>query len=1057
MAQISSAKLTDTEGINIDFNIDVIGYKTPSGFEIPLNDIQGNANYKEALLKDNLQIVLNNSLKSILKNIYITQELPQGKLQSILAGNNKVTFEVKFDTETFNNLNTSSPPEFHIMLVDEEKKTWGDSSNSDVEITLSSTKVSDGLYRATLEDASLNNGETYAIDALNANNNVATRVQVDYNNVDRYFTPYDRPSELSVPSAVNTLALDGSNNRMVEFDVQKQKGDFVYGAARYVLKVNDNSKSVALDVSNGRIINPATGNKIADASAGQWTVSLKRTDPLFNDVSDGATFSLTTYLEGKKADGSGNPTGAWISGIENTISNIKMNYPLASSGLEIIQVNSDGSQVVEFELEQPLSAYFDSSAGLQLAKVYHVNVDASGEENGTDVVKDFRNELKQQIDASGSTKKVTVDLSTGNLDNNGNSSYGKKLRVKLEAYETNKGTGSDNKLEKTTAYNVENCVPKDTADGVLTFTANTATTTLTWSDASANPDKLEYIVVEAHNQSSSKVEFTGADTSGNQVAVIIGLSAGVKYRNTYVYNKKAPTAAPYNALIPSGLIKGTQQLGSFFFAKTTPVLTSVTYALEDCSSTEFTRINVAGNANGNSIEQFIILASTNNATDVSINTFSTVIDASGLEDVCGNSLQVDALNNAAQAPTEFNVKLELSMNEGRFLDVYPLERQLIVVVMDTDTANDPFKIIAGKDVDEKASAYVKNYTEASEQIGLYEIAYDSVLQDYRDASSNVDASLVQLGNLLDASGKLIAGNTYNDAVQETKDAFNAWYVADASNLLAYENKEIANINATDFSNNFYGPALAKTDTLDKKAEKTDLNAWNNTNNFPIRKSVNNGNNIEIDGSGNVKYVYTIGISNFTAFTKISTSGIGSLSMDQVAGLIKTAFNADLSNANDNLDDAADADDTAYTTLSNKISARITAYATYENGYNTYKALVDDISSSINDWNDEANPSLNDLNTLKAGFAASFDLWKASKLAYDCSDNVYESLGTTQSDVALYNALVDDLSTDKYKLKQTVPELIPKLQPGQPDYSSIAFNPTPPASYSEQNGWPTYPQ
>lgn len=1041
MGDIVKAQLYDTEGTNINFSMNVIGYTNSSGFEIPLADIQGDGNYKEALLKDNLQLVLNNSNNEKIKDIYITQQLPHGKLQSITPGKNKVTFEVEFDTETFNNLNTSSPPTFYVTLTDTLNEFWGN-TDGNVEVTLSSTKVSDGIYRATLEDASLNNGETYNLDILYANNNVDTKVQVNYNNVPRAFTPFDRPSELSVSSAVNTLALDGSNNRMVEFTVQKQQGDFVYGEARYVLEVNGVTKYVALDVSNGQIINPANNLEIADDSTGEWTVSLKRDeDQLFNSVDDGALFSLKTSLQGKIMDGSGNPTGDWISSNENTISDIKMNYPLASTDLIISEVKSDGSQVVEFELTQPLSAYFDSSAGLQSAEVYRVNVDASGVETDTDVVKDFKTELKQQIDASGSTNKVTVELSTDDLDG----SYGKKLRVKLEASETNKESGSDNKLEKTTAYNVANCVPVNTpTQGTVSFTTNSTTATLTWSDASANPDKLDYIVVEVSNQNNLTVS-TEPDACGNQVAVIDGLSAGVKYRNTYVYKKKAPAFPPYTSLIPSGFIKGTQQLGAFFFAKTTPVLTSVTYALEDCSSIEFTEIKVEGNANGHSIKQFYVLVNSTDSEDV---VQYKLIDANGLTDICDNSLTVDADESASAAPTNFSLKFSMDAS----LAVYPLENQMSFVVMDTDSTHDPVKYSAGTDTN--AATFGENYTKAKTDIDLYKAAYEKTDEDYSDASNNVDASLVALQDLLDASGKLIAGNTYNNAVQATNDAFNAWYLADASNLLAYNALIDASNVLNSFIVNFHTPASDKTTTLQAKADKTDLNAWNNMDfvDDKITKEVDNAK-VVVDESGNVQYYLSDILQNRNVPITISLDNLNTA--DELSTRIESAFETAKTNANTNLTNASDTDASNYTVFQNAVSARNTAYTVYESSYNTYKALHDGINSSIESWNDGVNPSLNNLATLKGDFADSFGLWYQSKLHYDCSENAYEVLGTTQSAVALYDALVDDLSTDKYELKQTVPELETKIEGGQPDYSSIASNPTPPTTYP--TNYPKYPQ
>lgn len=1050
MGDIVKAQLYDTEGTDINFSMNVIGYTNSSGFEIPLADIQGDGNYKEALLKDNLQLVLNNSNNEKIKDIYITQQLPHGKLQSITPGKNKVTFQVEFDTDTFNNLNTSSPPTFYVTLTDTLNEFWGN-TDGNVEVTLSSTKVSDGIYRATLEDASLNNGETYNLDILSANNNVDTKVQVDYNNVTRPFTPFDRPSELSVPSAVNTLALDGSNNRTVDFAVKKAEGDFNYAVAKYVLEVNDVTKEITLDVSNGQVVNPGNNTLIQDDATGSWNVSLKRTDALFNSIADGATFSLKTHLEGKVPDASGNPTGKWIKGAEYTKSNVKMNHPLASSDLVISEVKSNGDQVVQFELNQPLNAYFDSSAGLQLAKVYHVNVDASNQETGVTAIFDFKNILKQQIDASGSMNKVSVELTGNDLSNN---SYGKKLRMVIHAYETNMKSGSDNKLSKTTGYNVLNCVPTDEASP-LSFSNSTTdlTATLTWSDSSANVDRLRYYVTNTTNNTKIGGVVTSA-SGGSQQVTIENLTAGVKYEHSYIYEKKASGDEPYNTLIPSGYIQGAEKPGNprFFFAKTAPLISSVTYALADCSSTEFTKIKVVGNAQGHSVKQFYVLV---NSTDTEDVVKYKLVDASGLKDVCGNDLNIDAANNPGEAPTEFSLEFDM----GASLVVFPQDKQMNFVVMDTSSTIDPVKYSAGADVN--AATFGENYSKAKSDIDSYRAAYNKTDSAYTDASSNVDNSLNVLygGNghdgLLDASRNLKAENTYNVLVNNAKTAFATWYASDASHALAYTALNDASNILNSFITNFHNPANAKTSSLDDPVDNSALTAWNNMSpvNGIITKEVTVGTvtaKVEVDASRNVAYSLSGIKQNSNVPIIIDVSGVNTANI--LSDRIKSAFEKAKSDASGNLTTASATDASNYSAFKKAVSDRNTGYATYKDSYDIYSTLIDNMNNTIAGWNNNLSPSLNNLATLKSNFATSYQLWYESKLHYDCSENSYETIGTDASNVAIYNTFVSDLDGNKYILNQDIEDKIPLLlQSGEPNYTAIEFNPNPPTGYPD--GWP----
>jgi len=1067
---VDSAKVYDSDP-STQYVFDVKEYIVTSDgsnttFALPLEAFKTATNWNNSFLKNSFKLLLNNRTPAI-TGLYVTQELPAGNLTNIVSGNNKATFTVQFNPETFNEKNTGSAPVFKLSLEDQTGNFFAN-KDRDVVQTITGTKQSDGIYKFTLDDPSLNNGTIYSISELTAHNNVLEHIPVTIANTLPKVTPTDKPSEFTIINEVNTLE-DVSGTRMVKFtlNIGDDEDDFNYGAAQYVIKVGDKQETIGLDVSNKRILLngthgtamnqdqiPVEGSvpnssdyDVNDVSGTSWSISFKRAGELFKSVNDGDLFNIVTYLEGKTVDASNSPIGEFIEGEKSTKADVKMNYPLsAAADLVISEVKNTGDQVVKFELEQQLSKYFDSSAGLQSANVYAV--DASDVATS---VYNFKDDLKQQIDASGTDTIVAVNLAKTSLAGK----YGKKLRMAIHAYETNMKTGSDNKLETTTSYVVSDCSPINVPTaGQVSFTNTTEASipsgTLTWTDSSANEDKIRYHVLD---KKTGVVVNKITDPSGDdQVATITNLSAGVIYRPSYVYLKKASTVEPYSTLIESGYIEGTEKFidNSDFIGKTKPVITSVKYAFgeNDCSSTDFTHIEVAGNSNGHSVKQFYLL--TNSTSDEDVVKYRLVDTSDNeLEDLSGHRLDQDL---AEEAPTAFNVKLSMDAS----LAVFPLAKQMIFVAMDTNTTTDPVVFSTGSDGD--AAQFGENYNKAKSAIDSYKTAYNTTKGAYEDLSGAVDSSMDDLNGLLDASGKLVAENTYNALVNTAVTAFATWHASDASHALAYTALNDASSVLNSFITNFHGPANSKTTSLTQGGDNSALNAWNDMTlvNGIITKTVDVAPNVTakvtVDASGKVVYYLTEVQQNSNVPITISLTDLNTANI--LSTRIKEAFETAKSTASNNLTTTSATDNTNYTAFQNAVSARNSGYAPYETSYNNYSKLHDDIVNATTGWNTNLNPSLNNLATLKSNFENSYQLWYASKLHYDCSENAYETIGTDATNVAMYNTFVSDLGEDggvKYRLYQSTPAKQQIIQEGEPDYTAITSNPNPPTGYP--NTWP----
>jgi len=808
------------------------------------------------------------------------------------------------------------------------------------------------------------------------------------------------PSNIVLKS-IDTL--DPSGIRMV---LEKEAGDFDYQYGRLRLTVGNITKYFPVDVSGGQIV-ASNGQLIGDNSKGDLELVVQKGD---FGLQDGSKFQLISSLEGKnETDPSGNPipSASWKLGNVSYSSQLMVDYPLASGPFTITEVKPSGNQVVSITLDQPLNNYFDSSAGLLTAEV----VDASNTS-----VKDFSAELKQQIDLSGSQSTINVELTTTQLSG----SYGKALKMKLSAKETNGGS-TNNDFEKSTEYTVEDCKPVDTATNVsLTQSQTGLSSTLTWAaspDASGNADRLTYIVSAVHLANTTYKKVTTFDPSNNQVATISNLTAGVKYESSYEYMKARPTTAPYPSLVEEYIIGTTQTIGSStFFAHGVPRLTSVTYAFpeNDCSKNEFQNLLIEGNAEGHYIKQFYVLANGNDATDV---VQYKLVDASGLTDICGNSLNVDGSANKAAAATEFKLRVDM----GQPLNV-ALDKQMTFVAMDTNTTIDPVKFQQASD--SKAANYAKNFANVNKAIDkLYSFAITTYTSDFQSISGAIDGSVNRLNTVLvDASGKIQGLAAYEAKVTDAGQKYNAFVAADASYSKAFNDHKAAVAAYNDYSNNFVVQAKAKTAELlaakDASGQSHSgglitakaYNDWNNLV-YPVNRQIN-GRTLYVDASGKASYTYD-GTTTEVTVSLVNVNGVDALFNKVLAALSAAKTNtAQLKNT------TANADETTWQALQTAIVARNNAYATYKTNYDTYANIVNQLVNKINTWNNGSQSRVDMLTIVNNEYNTAFAAWKASKDAYGCHNYYY---GLNKSEAVIANALaLKDNAATTLKLTQSVP-------------------------------------
>ena len=1051
--RVTSAVLSDSNP-DIQYTLDVSNnlYMLVDGsdttFTIPLSALKGAANWNDSFLKHQFKLLLNDRPPAI-AGLFVTQRLPTGTLTDVVSGNNKATFTVNFAHTTFNEKNTNEPPIFKIKLEDQQGNYFADAINGDATQIISSTKQSDGNYKFTLNDASLNNGATYSIVSLHARNNVLKDINVTVPNGTRV-RPSDKPSLLEVKS-IDTLLVDGSGVAQIAIELEKKVGDFNFLAAQAVLQVLQvegnnmvqSAKTFPLDVSNGQILDE---NKalIGDDASGIIRIVIPKSD--FFGLENGADFNLITRLDGKnQADASGAlvPGQAFIKGNERTSSEFTVNHPFASTeGLKITSVDeTNGTQTVEITLAQSLSSYFDNSGDLTSAGIYADAVDASGAVTKSDTAfKNIKNDLKSQIDTSGSTDVILVELGHSIL----NDHYGKQLRMKIVSKETNGGENSNsNILEKSTDYTVENCAPTNEANQVsFENSATELTSTITWSGAADSADKLTYIVEEVHGTGKETVVTapgTG-DSSANQVATITKLEAGVKYQHAYIYQKAIPTSDPYPALFLSKgqSIAGEKQFGGKFFAKGVPTLESVTYALKDASATMFDRLVIKGDAQGHAIEQFYVLANTKlDNIDVHHVEYK-LVDAAGVKDMCDNDLDNDADASANIAPGKFVVTVIYGSEQNSEELAVDLTKQMVFAAMDTKTTVDPVNFQNGQDI--SAANYVKNYDAVTGAFIEFVETASNELFFFTTASGQVDASLSALSNMLDASGKIQGLAAYDVAAAAVEPAHDAWSIADASHVSAFNAKADATRHLNDFSNNFLPQAKAETARLfaaknnvsqsanDQDAADAAYNTWNNTSVRPSTRTINN-RTIRVDGSGVVTYVY----SDNTATVPLP-NGTNPQNVDGLVDAINTAFGAALINAGTALNDASGVDGTEFATLQAAINTRKTTHKTYSDKVTEYNKLREEITIHMTAWNNSLSGKRAALNADFADFDDKFAKWKVSKQYYGY-ENFYESIGTTESEVDDKKASADAIKTT-YKLNQSVPAEL-EAKTIATDYNSVS--------------------
>mgnify|MGYP006437166343 FL=1 len=119
---VDSAKVYDSDK-STQYVFDVKEYIVTSDgsnttFALPLEAFKTATNWNNSFLKNSFKLLLNNRTPAI-TGLYVTQELPAGNLTNIVSGNNKATFTVQFNPETFNEKNTGSAPVFKLSLEDQ--------------------------------------------------------------------------------------------------------------------------------------------------------------------------------------------------------------------------------------------------------------------------------------------------------------------------------------------------------------------------------------------------------------------------------------------------------------------------------------------------------------------------------------------------------------------------------------------------------------------------------------------------------------------------------------------------------------------------------------------------------------------------------------------------------------------------------------------------------------------------------------------------------------------------------------------------------------------------